>query len=95
MAVAGLAFKPITIPFVNVLSEVHELVVDKERSDATYCQEEVEVCQTLRARVLPVLNSSESNQNCPFIGFAGGPAETMAVDGGMTASRTSLFATSS
>lgn len=45
--------------------------------------------------MLPVLNSSESNQNCPFIGFAGADAETIAVDGGITASRISLFATSS
>ena len=90
-----MASNAIIIPFVNVLEEVHVLLVDKERSDATYCQEDVEDCQTLRARVLPVLNSSESNQNCPFIGLAGALAETIAVDGGIIASNTSLFATSS
>ncbi len=55
----------------------------------------VAALQTFRAFVVPVLYSSKSNQNSPSAGFAGAVADTIAFDGGITASYKSLFVTSS
>ena len=78
-----------------VFLDVHVFVVDKERSDATYSQVELDACQTFNAFTVPLLNSSVSSQNVPSAGDAGAEADIIALEGGIIVSSISLFASSS
>ena len=75
--------------------DVHVFVVDKDKSEETYCQDDVDACQTFSAHVLPLLYSSVSNQKVPSAGDVGAEADIIAFEGGIIVSRISRLAVSS